>query len=219
MPSLCRYMHRRNRTHTKSLLADAYSYTILVGGIAVTGEVSLLPVKHGILGILAERPRHGYELKTEFDLLTGGLWELNVGQIYSTLERMLKDGLVVLEVETGGAEDRKVYRITAEGRGELAAWLDRPPLRARPVRDEVYVRLGLLLERNLSAALALIESQRRIYHVQMAELTREKLRIVRESGYERFRKELLLDAALLHTEADLKWLDTCEDKLQARLNP
>jgi DNA-binding PadR family transcriptional regulator len=52
-----------------------------------------LSVRHGILGLLAKQPRHGYELKTGFDTLTGGLWELNVGQVYTTLDRMRKDGL------------------------------------------------------------------------------------------------------------------------------
>ncbi|HEY3368553.1 MAG TPA: PadR family transcriptional regulator [Symbiobacteriaceae bacterium] len=173
-----------------------------------------LPVKHGILGILGGRPRHGYELKTEFDLLTGGLWDLNVGQIYSTLERMLKDGLVSLEEEAGSGEDRKVYRLTDSGAGELAAWLDRLPLKARPMRDEVFVRLGLLLERDTGAALDLIASQRRIYHLQMAGLTRQKIGLGRLTGPDRFRRGLLLDAALLHTEADLKWLEICEAKLQ-----
>lgn len=176
----------------------------------------MLAVKHGILGILAQGPRHGYELKTEFDQLTAGLWELNVGQIYSTLERMLKDGLVRLDGADGPEEDRKVYRITPEGEAELDAWLGRPPLKARPMRDEIFVRLGLLIGRDGRAALDLLDSQRRIYHVQMADLTRQKIGLTRTPpGPDRLRRELLLDAALLHVEADLKWLETCEQKLRS----
>ncbi|HWI60949.1 MAG TPA: helix-turn-helix transcriptional regulator [Symbiobacteriaceae bacterium] len=175
-----------------------------------------LAVKHGILGILAGRPRHGYELKTEFDNLTAGLWELNVGQIYSTLERMLKDGLVELfDDEEGAGEDRKIYRITADGRQELETWLSRPPLKARPMRDELYVRLGLLVEKDRQAALDLLESQRRVYHLQMAELTRQKIQVVRAQGPDRVRREMMLDAALLHVDADLKWLENCEARLRA----
>lgn len=173
-----------------------------------------LAVKHGILGILARGHRHGYELKTEFDSLTGGLWELNVGQIYSTLERMLKDALVALEEGDGPEEDRKVYRITEEGLKELDLWLKRPPLKARPVRDEVFVRLGLLIDRDIAGALDLLESQRRIFHLQMADLTRQKIGLARAAGPDRLRRELVLDAAIFHVEADLKWLETCETKLR-----
>lgn len=210
-------MLNMNRDHSRSSLAPTYSYTILVTRTRERGDKGMagLAVKHGILGILAERPRHGYELKTEFDLLTGGLWELNVGQIYSTLERMRKDGLVALEGVDEAGEDRKVYRVTESGLAELAAWLERSPLRPRPLRDEVFVRLWLLLVRDPAAACALIDSQRRIYLQQMVALTRQKIDLAREPrGVARLQRQLLLDAALLHAEADLKWLDTCEAKLQ-----
>lgn len=174
-------------------------------------------VRHGILGLLAERPRHGYELKQEFDLLTGRLWELNIGQIYSTLDRMVKEGLVALEAGEESAE-RKVYRVTAAGLAELQTWLERPPAKPRPLRDEVFVRLGLLVQRDLADALDLVQAQRRIYHQQMAELTRQKIGLARGGPTpERLRQELLLDAALLHTEADLKWLDSCEARVRAFL--
>lgn len=210
-------MLNMNRNHSKSSLAPTYSYTILVTRTRERGDKGMagLAVKHGILGILAERPRHGYELKTEFDLLTGGLWELNVGQIYSTLERMRKDGLVSLEGVDEAGEDRKVYRVTESGLAELAAWLERSPLKPRPLRDEVFVRLWLLLVRDPAAACALIDSQRRIYLQQMVALTRQKIDLAREPrGVTWLQRQLLLDAALLHAEADLKWLDTCEAKLQ-----
>lgn len=175
-----------------------------------------LAVKHGILGILAGRPRHGYELKTQFERLTGGLWELNVGQIYSTLERMQKEGLVALEGAEGPEEERKTYRITETGLAELERWLARPPLKARPLRDEMYVRLGLLIEKDLNRALELLESQRRVYHLQMAELTRARIQVARAQGPEQLQQEMMLDAALLHVEADLRWLENCEARLRAR---
>lgn len=172
-----------------------------------------LAVKHGILGILTQGPRHGYELKQEFDLLTCGLWDLNIGQIYSTLERMLKDGLVTLEEGEGAGEDRKVYRVTTAGVQELEAWLDRPPLKAKPLRDELFVRLGLLITKDIKAALTLLDSQRRVYHLQMAELTRQKIQLLKAQGADRVRREIMLDAALLHVEADLKWVENCEARL------
>jgi DNA-binding PadR family transcriptional regulator len=195
-------------------LSGIYSYTILVTERTRKGAPGLA-VKHGILGILAEGPRHGYELKTQFESLTGGLWELNAGQIYSTLERMLKDGLVELDADEGPGEDRKIYRVTPDGLAELDTWLARPPLKARPMRDEIYVRLGLLVEKDVARALDLLESQRRVYHLQLAELTREKIKTAKANGPERMRREMMLDAALLHVDADLKWLENCEARLRA----
>lgn len=177
-----------------------------------------LSVKHAILGFLARSPRHGYELKSEFDLMTGGLWDLNIGQVYSTLERMLKDGLVALDEADDGTEDRKVYRVTEAGVQELELWLQRPPLKARPLRDEVLIRLGLLLMREPARAIDLIEAQRRIYHLQMADLTRRKLAMREPPGPERLRRELVVDAAIAHTEADLHWLESCEQKVRLFLN-
>lgn len=174
-----------------------------------------MPVKHGILALLVERPRHGYELKTGFDTLTGGLWDLNIGQVYSTLERLRREGLVVLQEGGVSGEERKVYRISPAGLNELEGWLEAPPLEARPFRDEIFVRLALLLDRDLPAALELIETQRRVYHLQMADLTRQKLAFARSQASDRHRRELFLDAALLHVEADLKWLETCEEKIRA----
>lgn len=174
-----------------------------------------MPVKHGILALLAGRPRHGYELKTGFETLTGGLWNLNIGQVYSTLDRMRGEGLVALEKGEARGEERKVYRITPTGQEELEIWLEAPPLQARPFRDEIFVRLALLLDRDLSTALGLIETQRRVYLLQMADLTRQKLALARSQAPDRHRRELFLDAALLHAEADLKWLETCEEKIRA----
>lgn len=161
---------------------------------------------------MSERPCHGYELKSEFDRLTGGLWDLNVGQIYSTLERLLKDRLVELEEGEGTDEERKVYRLTPEGLSQLELWLSRPPLKTRPRRDEVYVRLALLLDRDPPAALDLVEQQRRLYQVEMAELTRQKITLMRGSAADRNWQSLLVDAAILHVEADLRWLDLCAAK-------
>lgn len=164
--------------------------------------------------MLQERPRHGYELKTAFEELTSGLWELNIGQVYSTLDRLEKDGLVALADPTGAGPDRKVYLITESGAAELAAWLASPPLKPPPLRSEVHVRLRLLWRRDVAAALEFIATQRRVYHLHMAQLTRQKLALDRSQSSDPLQPNLLLDAALLHTEADLKWLDLCEEKLR-----
>lgn len=93
------------------------------------------------------------------------------------------------------------------------AWLHKAPTKPRPLRDEVFVRLGLLLPGDPGGAEALLEEQRRLYLLQLADLTRQKLALGKEPGVHRLRRELLLDAALLHAEADLKWLEICQQKL------
>ena len=173
-----------------------------------------MPVRHAILGLLTERPRHGYELKTGFDQLTAGQWDLNVGQVYSTLDRLRKEGLVRLD-ERSSSDDRKIYRITPEGLADFETWMESPPLEPRPLRDELFVRLSLLLPENVPAVFELIETQRRVYRLHLADLTRQKVALGRLDLPDRLRRELVLDAALHHVAADLKWLDTCEEKVLA----
>jgi len=129
---------------------------------------------------------------------------------------MLKDDLVAVEETDRSSGERKVYRITDAGLEELESWLQFSPLQSRPYRDEVYIRLGLLMERDLSAAIDLIDTHRRVHHLQMADLTRQKLTLARSAKQpDRLRRELILDASIMHVEADLNWLDACEDRLRA----
>lgn len=189
-----------------------------------------MSVRHGILGVLARSPQHGYELKKRFEELSGGFWELNYGQIYSTLDRLERDGLVAVEVASGpGAPERRVYRITQAGEAELRRWLAEPAERPRPLRDELFVKLAFLDRGDVAAALRLIAEHKRLYLQRMAALTRRKTRLAaarREAAGppaagpaggvdDRLIQELLMDAALFHAEADIRWLDHCEAKLRA----
>src|SRR5680860_1170271 len=81
---------------------------------------SQVSMKHGILALLGDGPSHGYHLKTEFESRTGGAWLINVGQIYTTLQRLERDGLV--EPTGDAAEERHTYRITDDGRTVLTGW-------------------------------------------------------------------------------------------------
>jgi len=95
-------------------------------------------IKHALLGLLAEGPKHGYELKTAFDETIGERWSLNIGQVYNTLNRLARDGYVVLqeEVEQESRPDKKVYAITEAGREELFRWLAEPVEKPRRLKDE-----------------------------------------------------------------------------------
>ncbi len=181
-----------------------------------------MSVKYGLLGILAKRPQHGYELKRSFEQITGGFWQLNYGQIYQTLDRLEGEGFVTYTVEhEESVPDRKVYAITAAGREALEAWLANPEPRPRPLRDELFIRLAVMTDGELEPVFELLEAHRAIYLQKMAELTHAKheareARVEVDSGVpDGLVEDLLIDAALFHAEADLRWLEHCEAKLRA----
>src|SRR5215212_7792732 len=103
-------------------------------------------VQNAILALLVERPRHGYELRDMFEAALGGHWELNSGQIYSSLDRLARDGLVVEEgIEKGGGPDKRLWALTAAGEREVEVWLKSPVPRDYRLRDELYLKLMLVL--------------------------------------------------------------------------
>lgn len=179
-----------------------------------------MSVKYGLLGILAKKPQHGYELKRTFEQITGGFWELNYGQIYQTLDRLESDGFVTFTVEQEeNVPDKKVYEITSEGRHALRDWLDNPEPRPRPLRDELFIRLAVMTSGDVKSMLDLLEAHQRIYLTKMSELTRAKASLeaaLPQSDVvpDALIEELLIDAALFHAEADVKWLEHCEVKLR-----
>lgn len=191
-----------------------------------------MSVKHAILGILAESPRHGYELKTEFEERLGDLWKLNIGQIYSTLERLQAEDLVKPEGETPeGKTEKRVYQITEAGKTEFDEWRNRPlKLEPRSLRDELFVKLAFMKDEDADAVFALFQSQHSIYMSQLMHLTNRKVQIEQEAKWalqkttdsqerraierQRSIKLMLLDVAIFHTEADLRWLQHSEKRLK-----
>lgn len=182
-----------------------------------------MSVKYGILGLLARQAQHGYELRRTFEQLTGGFWQLNNGQIYQSLLSLESEGLVRHRVEHDDTvPDRKVYELTAAGSSALEHWLDNPEPRARPLRDELFIRLAVMSSSPTSQLLELIAAHRSIYLERMSELTRAKSAVADtaessvEARDELLMEMLLLDAAIYHCDADLRWLDHCEVTLRKR---
>jgi len=174
-----------------------------------------MSVKHAILGLLCQKPMHGYELKNAFDETFGPLWDLNFGQIYTTLERLEKDDFVNQDkvVVQFDRPDKKIYSITKKGQSEFKGWLKRPIKKIRGLKDEFFIKLLFSEELSSGETLNLINEQRKLYFKLMADLTRIKTELDQK---ERARTILLLDAGILHTEADLKWLDICEEEIKRR---
>lgn len=178
-----------------------------------------MSIKYAILGILAEGNLHGYDLKSSFDEKVGEFWSLNYGQIYSTLDRLEKDGLVTHDREAQEKRpDRKIFRITPEGRQELTQWLATPVTRIRALRDEFFIKLVFMVKSDPTPVLALIDKQKTLYLKQMNRLTQRKLALKKQmAGNGALTSELLIDAGLFHAEADIRWLTLCEAKIKAAI--
>ena len=122
-----------------------------------------MAVREGLLVLLAERSRHGYELKTAFEERTGGLWQLNTGQVYTTIDRLLRDGLIEPTDEADATDERRrAYRLTADGDREAREWLRASVNAETPPRDELLMKVLLAAQSDLDDALAVIDAQRHV---------------------------------------------------------
>jgi DNA-binding PadR family transcriptional regulator len=165
-------------------------------------------VREGLLSLLEDGPSYGFHLKTRFEEVTGGVWPLNAGQVYTTLDRLQRDGLI--EVDESGSQ--KTYTLTDEGEQELGAWWDAVPGDDPPPRDELLIKTLLALPHGRDHALAVISRQRTAL-VKALQSRRSAHR--GEGGARPLAEELVADAVLMRAEADLRWLDRCEARLAA----
>jgi DNA-binding PadR family transcriptional regulator len=165
-------------------------------------------LKFALLGLLVNNPKHGYDLKNELEQALGGHWEINFGQIYTTLARMERDGLLQVAAEDQDGRGKKTYRITPDGRKELQDWLDGPVEKPRSLRDEFYIKLVIGRLTGESDPARIIDRQRQAYLKQLRDLTA----LVRQT--EDVNIGLMVEGAILHLQADLRWLDLCDERLE-----
>lgn len=163
-----------------------------------------------LLALLAKEPAHGYELKQALELTFGDAYPSpNIGQIYVTLGRLEKDGYVrVIDVEQSNRPNKKVYYLTAAGRERLETWADEPTEGPR-VRDEFFMKLVLAPLTGISDRMALINRQRRHYLSVMRDLTQ----LAERTDPGNRVALLLIEGAMLHLQADLDWLERCQEDL------
>ena len=162
-----------------------------------------MSLKYGVLGLLKEQPLHGYEVKNRFEAMLGGTWEVNIGQIYTTLQRLERDGLV-RPVGPRGDRGKLLYELSAEGQRALDEWLIQPDSGPQQLHEDIYVKLLLatrIANGNLQEMLA---RQKRTYLQRLRDLNRLEKRARSEGRVDLAR---LVRGALLHAEADLKWMD------------
>ena len=163
-------------------------------------------MRYPFLALLADGPSHGYELKLALERRFGTvLPPLNAGQVYTTLGRLERDGLVRGADVAGDTRQKRVYELTDAGRDALADWVAAPATATR-LRDEFFLKLVLAGLTGITDPRALIERQRREYLQALRDLAGAATN-GNEAG------SLLAEGAALHLEADLKWLDLCQERL------
>ncbi|MFI6058558.1 PadR family transcriptional regulator [Streptomyces sp. NPDC051286] len=165
-----------------------------------------MSIGHTLLGLLESGPRHGYDLKRTFDEKFGHDRPLHYGQVYSTMSRLLKNGLVEVDgIESGGGPERKRYAITEAGITDVSAWLAQPEKPEPYLQSTLYTKVVLALLTGRSAA-DLLDAQRSEHLRLMRILTDRK----RKGD---LADQLICDHALFHLEADLRWLELTAARL------
>src|SRR3954469_23381962 len=168
-----------------------------------------MPIRRGLLTLLAREPMHGYQLRSEFDAATGATWPLNVGQVYTTLSRLERDGFVEPVGESAG---RVSYQITAAGLKEVEAWFAAPVAREGRPRDELAIKLALALTAPGVDVYKVVQVQRTATLRSLQQLTRLKAGAdpVADAAW-----LLVLEAMIFQAEAEVRWLDYCETRVAA----
>lgn len=173
-----------------------------------------MAVREGLLVLLLDGDRYGYQLKTEWEAATGGAWTINVGQIYSTLDRLVRDGLI--EVTEPPTDDgvQKLYRLTATGRAELHDWWSQTPATGPLPRDGLVVKILLAVRTGPDHALEVVTRHR----TALTQTLQNARRAMRARPGETpsaiaLAQTLVDDAVITRTESDLRWLDQCEARI------
>ncbi|GAB2604320.1 PadR family transcriptional regulator [Streptomyces capparidis] len=165
-----------------------------------------MSISHALLGLLESGPRHGYDLKRTFDQHFGRDRPLHYGQVYATMSRLLKNGLVEVDgIEPGGGPERKRYAITDAGVTDVEQWLAQPEKPEPYLQSTLYTKVVLALLSGRDAA-DVLDTQRAEHLRLMRELTRRK----RDGD---LADQLVCDHALFHLEADLRWLELTAARL------
>jgi DNA-binding PadR family transcriptional regulator len=174
-----------------------------------------MSVRQALLALLEEGPMYGYQLRSEFERRTGATWPLNVGQVYTTLTRLERDGLVSqLGARSGSdGEGHVVYEVTDAGRDEVATWFTTPVARTTPPRDELAIKLALAVTVPGVDIGTVIQQQRSATMAALQDYTRLK-RDRTDATPGDLAWGLVLDSLIFNAEAEVRWLDHCEARLR-----
>lgn len=191
-------------------------------------------VRNALLTLLCQGPRHGYQLKAEFDAATGEIWPLNFGQVYPALKQLQQKGLVdeVDGLVDGAKADKRAYQANDAGRAEVAEWLSTPVARPLVDRDELSIKVLLAVATDLADPAAVIETQRAETMATLRSVTNLRAEAAdgpaeSEDGIDEPERteagllawQLHLDRMAIVTQSELRWLDLVEERLAERAQP
>jgi DNA-binding PadR family transcriptional regulator len=174
-----------------------------------------MSIRHALLALLSEGPKYGLQLRQEFEARTGEVWPLNVGQVYTTLQRLERDGFV----ESDDSDDegpQKGFHITGEGQEELAVWLRTPPDLSSPPRDELVIKILVALRMPGVDVHEVMQVHRRY----LVELMQQWTRLKEDESEFDLGFALVVDAELFRLDSVVRWLDMADGRLKrAALSP
>jgi DNA-binding PadR family transcriptional regulator len=166
-------------------------------------------VPHALLALLNEGPKYGLQLQQEFEWRTASIWPLNVGQVYTTLQRLERDGLV--ELDEGSTEGRqRGYRITAAGKSELTEWLENSPDTLTPRRDELVIKVLIAMSVPGIDVHGVLQAHRR----QLVETMQRYTHMKGEVAENNVALALVVDAELFRLDGVVRWLDAAQARLR-----
>ena len=174
-----------------------------------------MSVRHALLALLSEEPKYGLQLREEFEAHTGEVWPLNVGQVYTTLQRLERDGLVAAVGDEASAEPgpQKAYRITDAGKAELANWLRTVPDLSTPPRDDLVMKILIAVRVPGIDVHEVIQAHRRY----LIELMQEWTRLKEDDNGRDIAFSLVVDSELFRIDSVVRWLDAAEARLRRAL--
>jgi DNA-binding PadR family transcriptional regulator len=165
-------------------------------------------VRHALLALLSEGPKYGLQLRHEFEARTGDVWPLNVGQVYTTLQRLERDGLIQAQ-GAGGDSPQKGYQITSAGSQDLNEWLRTPPETMPPPRDELVIKILVSLAVPDMDVHELLQVHRR----HLVETMQRYTRLKGQASEDDIGLALVVDAELFRLEGIARWLDAADTRL------
>ncbi|KMY42898.1 PadR family transcriptional regulator [Bacillus sp. FJAT-27916] len=167
-----------------------------------------MSVKYGILTLLFQEKHHGYELKIELDTLLGIKGKINPGQIYTTLDRLIRDELVTSPGMDN--QERKMFELTSKGKVELEKWL-LEPVPYHTTKEDFFFKWSCARRIHFEQEKKMIEQQKAMIIKEVMELTKLKTEWLIQGDENRY---LLITGTLLHLEADLNWMNLVENRMQ-----
>jgi DNA-binding PadR family transcriptional regulator len=169
-----------------------------------------MSIRHALLALLSEGPKYGLQLRQEFESRTGEVWPLNVGQVYTTLQRLERDGLIESDDDVDDEGPQKGFHITQEGAEELAQWLRTPPDFSSPPRDELVIKVLVALELPGVDVHDVVQVHRRY----LVELMQQWTRLKEDESRLDLNFALVVDAELFRLDSLIRWLDTADGRLK-----